>query len=136
MSGRKRFWHAADGCGCLRFWHGNIPVNKCPGKFRHRWSVTPVPAKHGVCFAQKLVSFHGAARNIIDFFMGFIRIIFDKTQHRTKNNLNFVFPGCRSFFAWNFQVRCMLSVFARNVPLMLISASVSSPSHTRTICCW
>ena len=63
---------------------------------------TPVPAKHGVCFAQKLVSFHGAARNIIDFFMGFIRIIFDKTQHRTKNNLNFVFSGVQKFFCLEF----------------------------------
>lgn len=34
--------------------------------------------------------------------MGFIRIIFDKTQHRTKNNLNFVFSGVQKFLCLEF----------------------------------
>ena len=59
---------------------------------------TPVPAKHGMCLAHQLVSFHRTAGDIVNGFIFLIGILFYKTQHGMKNNTDFIAAQMQIFF--------------------------------------
>ena len=50
----------------------------------------PVPAKHRMCLAHQLVSFHRTAGDIVNGFIFLIGILFYKMQHGAKDNADFI----------------------------------------------